>query len=149
MLVCFKDNGKEKEVINTYSGYDSAINGFSSECRKRAKEKGVDVMDIAGKELFLMSMNFICQFRGRHKKCGSIKELENWIKTQKTKQTGGENTLQNLDVMVQWELIPEEEAKIIIETITQPVAFVHAKVKNRLVKEVFDKKTKNWMVDLE
>ena len=32
MLVCYRDKGKE--VINTYSGYDSAINGFSKECHK-------------------------------------------------------------------------------------------------------------------
>ena len=149
MLVCYKDKGKEKEVINSYSGYDSAINGFSKECHKLAEKKGVDPKDIAGKELFLTSVNFLCQHNGRYKRCSSIKELENWIKSRKISQTGGENYLHNLDIMIQWELISKDKAKIIIETITQPVVFVHAKVKSKLVKDLFDKKTKNWMVNLE
>ena len=148
MLMCYRVKGNEKEFVNTFSGFDSAINGFSKECRRVGAQRGVDPKEIAGKELFLTTMNYECNNGKRTKTCGSIKEMERWITQQNNKQTGGGNSLQNLDIRVKCEVIPEDESKIIVETITQPMFFAQAKVKSKLMKELFEKKTKNWMVEL-
>lgn len=139
MIVSYIQKGNEIKFLNTYSNFQSASNGFVKECNRIAKEQGVKPIDIAGTQAFITTMNFSCDYGSTKKTCKSIKEMEKWI----TKHL---NDLNKLHIKSDCSEI--DEMRLIILEATQPVFFAQAKTDSEFLKEMFEKKTRNWMIEL-
>lgn len=139
MLVSYMQKGKQIDFCNTYSNYNSAVNGFSREVKRIAKERGVDPLDIAGKEMFLTSLDFICSCQKVNKKCNSIREMEKWL-------TNYIRYLEEIRVVTQSNELDEMDLKILF--VSQPMFFGQAQTDSKFLYDMFKKKTKNWLVEL-
>lgn len=139
MLVSFEQKGKQIKFIDTYSSYSSAINGFGKLCRRLGEEQGKDPMDIAGETVFLTQMNFDCKCGEKRKKCSSIKELEKWLMN---------NNDELHQVCVFTSSNDLKEMKLKVTDVVKPYFVGMAKTDNVFLKDLFDKKSKNWKVDL-
>ena len=139
MIISYIKNGNEIEFLNTYSTFDSAIHGFHKECKRIAEEQGVKSIDVAGEQAFLSNMNFICAYGGRYKTCKSIKEMERWLMNHL-------DMIKSISIRSECEEINDMYLDVLSGT--KPVFFGQANTKSKFLKDMFDKKAKNWMVDL-
>ena len=139
MLVSYEQKGKQIKFINTYSNYDSAINGFGKLCMKLGEEQGIDPMDIAGETVFLTTMKFTCQCYEEKKNCNSIKELEKWLMNHIDR-------LHEVYVFTSCNDLKQMELKVM--DASKPYFYGMAKTDSQFLKDLFDKKTKNWKVDV-
>lgn len=148
MLISYAKIGDKTSFLNTYSGYDSAINGFSKDCGKLAEKLGKPSTDIAGENAFIDSATFECSCYGRKKICNSIRELEKWVMSKTYSDSNGKFYIKDIKVELQLTEIPEDQREIKIISATKPIFFGEIETNCELVKEMFEKKTKNWLVKL-
>lgn len=139
MLVSYERKGKQIKFIDTYSNYNSAINGFGKLCNRLGKERGMDPMQIAGETVFISIIKFVCTYGNKQKICNSIKELEKWLMNYTSK-------LDEVSVVACGNDI--KEMKLNVTDASKPYFYGMAKTDSQFLKDLFDMKTKNWKVDI-